>query len=165
MGGLFLFAAGCKHPNSPRSDDDLRIRVELTREFVRANMMDTPKDLSVAHGIAEQSLKMEADDLGQAVFESLFCLLVLAPIAYGVENAAEHAYTTKGYIWPRERPEYRQRLYWGDNRVYLPRECAGEIVPFVVEFRGNYAGTYEVLVDMSRRRASVRLSGSSPHSE
>jgi len=149
---LLPLAAGCRHPNSRRQADDLRIGVELSRGFVRRTMEDVPKDLDVARETVEQGLD-EADDIGDVIF----CLLIVAPIAFGLEDAVEHADTTKGYIWPKGIGNYRQRLYWGENRVYLPARCARQVVTLVVEFRGNYAGTYEFDVDLAKKRRRVRL--------
>jgi len=150
--GALLPASGCRHPNRPRQSDDLKIKVELTRSFVRRNMQDVPKDLDVARETVDKNLEA-AEDIGDV----LFCLLIIAPIAYGVEDAIEHADTAKGHIRPKGIDGYRQRLYWGENRVYLPRGCAGQVVTLVVEFRGNYEGTYEFEVDLARRHTKVKL--------
>jgi hypothetical protein len=152
---LLPLAAGCRHPNARRHRDDVKIKVKLTREFVRDRMEDVPKETHNSDKLIEDAF----DDVHNPrdFLRAVFILVVVAPFFCSAEEVVLHAETTKGYIRPKDRYEYQQRLYWGDNKVYLPADCAGKVVPLTVEFFGNYAGTYELEVDLSKRGRKVRL--------
>jgi hypothetical protein len=156
---LFL-PAGCKRDNRRRHSSDVKIRVKLTRRFVRKNMERTRSEepdeddqVEVEECESEDDGKSFEDELKEDLAEVIFFIITL-PIRMMIEDQLSKTIgTAKGYIWPREhRKRYCQRLYWGDNKVYLPKECKGTKVPMVIEFRGTYGGRFELELDLKRKK-------------
>ena len=143
---LMLAAAALVGCNRPRSADDISVEVRLSRSFVREKAARKPVEVSCLGG---WNWNVPSHGSGDAAWVALAVVAIVVLIAT-VEIAASCAGTTRAQVWPEQHPErYRQRLGWGGNRVYLPRSCAGQIVPMVVEFRGKYTGTHRFELDLA----------------
>jgi hypothetical protein len=144
---LALGSTGCKHDNRRRAANDLKIRVKLSRGFVRSNA--DPKKIKISR-LELGEIFTEPDDFLLDLSGAIICLVIIAPIVSGLEYAIKCSGTTKAYIWPIADRRYRQRLYWGNNKVYLPWGMTGKTVKIRIEFRGNYVGTFDFEADLTK---------------
>ncbi len=144
---LALGPVGCKHDNRRLAANDMKIRVKLSRGFVRGNA--DPKKIEL-NGIELGEFSSNPDEFLSELGGAIICLVIIAPIISGLEYAIKCSGTTKAYIWPIENRRYRQRLYWGNNKVYLPQGMTGKTVKIRIEFRGNYVGTFDFEADLKK---------------
>ena len=57
---------------------------------------------------------------------------------------------SRGYITPKDYPEYKQPIYWGDTVVYFPSQLKNKKWSITVQFRGNHLVQLYLDVDLSK---------------
>jgi hypothetical protein len=145
VGLVLVLGVGCAS-NRARADNDIIAHVELERQEVRR------------HGAAKSiDLEFTAELFSSGHFnrpEDFLVALMVFPIVAGIEVGIRSIGETTVYIEPEGYPEYRQRLWWGRNKVFFPAAVAGQQVPVKILFYGNYVGSFDRSVKV---RATARL--------
>lgn len=113
---------GCqRETNLPRAHDDIAVTIELNRSWVThtaAMNFDAP--------VFDFDLDFDLGSCSGDGAEVLICVVAVVAVAYltvvSVDYLCTVGQSTHVTIMPDQRADYRQRLYWGPNRVFLPAQ-------------------------------------------
>ncbi len=137
--------AGCGRPEARRIHrSDIPVKVTLTREFIRSRSDYSPEPLQPPiRGAVGKELARHRDG---AAFLFVLTLLSLA------SNQG-----TRVTIEPKDLPKYRQDLYWGKNKVYLPAACRGRHCIVILDWGGAWGGDFRFRADLTRAKPRLRF--------
>jgi hypothetical protein len=138
-----IMLAGCKMAEpKPFKMDDHYIYIDLKREFVR----EKAKQVDVTKGYY---IKEKPDNLGEAVLYGYVNVL-----ADGVQLAISGR--SKVTVWPSYRIDYKQKIFWGKNKVYIPKELKGKEFYLRVNIDGSYSGFFYVSITQTKKKIKLR---------
>ena len=98
--------------NRARQADDVLIKVSLCRSYAIDN--------------GEQADPLRNFDYEIEKMEDILWLPMVVVVHGIIQGAVDNIGRTKFVVYPGVRKAYRQRLYWGDNDVYFPRDSCDE---------------------------------------
>lgn len=134
--------AGCGRENRRRHATDIPLEVTLERNWVReraaldwVNVYDTP---------------IQVDFSADGAAPAFVVMVALLLIEGGIETTATMADKTKVVVYVAGHEGYRQRLYWGENILWLPAAAAeSESASLVVEISGDRHASCTVPLDLT----------------
>ena len=133
---LTCIVIGCGQPK-PINLSDGYVFVDIKREFAKQKFEDPVKSSDF---ITVRTSKFVMHDIrGIVVVPIIMCF-------YPFEHLIRHSGRTHIFIWPEGHRDYRQKITWGRNKVYIPYGLKNNIFRFVVEADGRLVGEVKVMV-------------------
>ena len=125
-----LAIANCR-TLSPITETDVAVKMVLNRHMIRKQAQ---YDLSAFSG----------GGWGNVDGEAGIILLGIVAVVFVGEVAVNILQGCDVYVYPEGyRKHYKQQVYWGENRVFLPKEFADSGGFICFEVRGSYSGAFK----------------------
>ena len=140
-----LALPSCRRDNLRISPNDIPVRISLRRSWARSNTKFRYRHADIDYCIED------VEKIGD-----LLIISVLVFIQVSVELAVSAAHETRFTVCPENRPDYRQRIYWGRNIVYFPPDTDLKNATLAIHATGDRKGAKLLKVDLSKRK-KVRL--------
>ena len=110
---LLFFASCGKTRYAARAADDVVAHCHLKRAYIRSR-----SDLTAGFNASEKDPVPESRNAGWDPIQDMFTAVINGVMSLPLK--------TKVVVYPGDRKEYRQRLYWGDNVLYFPKDSLKE---------------------------------------
>ena len=146
----FLIFSGCRTLR-PINADDIKVSLKIDKSFLKGKMARQRKYVPAANSNEGSSsnvsiginVQCSSNDSGEV-------LLLITVIALA---AGWYWGTCRVYMTPEGYGEYKQQLYWGENKVFLPRaaEKDGLTLKFHTYGRVEREWSYKYVPGESKR--------------
>ena len=143
---LLLPSVGCSARERHRHRDDLRVQIRVERTDLRTWAEPDDLEMTVTNTLFEGTFSPHS---GEDFVASIAFILVCATVEMTIERSLSAMRGTTLTLSVPEYPRYRQRLVWGDNRVYLPAELAGTSAGVIIRAKGAWRGRQSVQLDLA----------------
>jgi len=143
---LLLPSWGCSQRERRRHPDDVRVQIRVERTELRGWAKPDELEMTVTKGLFEGTFSPQS---GENFIVGVAFILVCATVEMTIERSLSAMRGTTLTLSVPEYPRYRQRLVWGDNRVYLPAELAGTSAGVIIRAKGAWRGRQSVQLHLA----------------
>ena len=149
---VVIVTSGCA-ANREAAEKALTVNYRLDRENAERyfNLRHGfPVTYAVAESVSPGGSSDPAENLGSLV-ASLALVLTVGVAEGTIGGLVDLLTTTDVFMEVEDYPRFTQQVYWGNNRVKVPKELAGKRVPIRLLFKGEYQGALRAEIDLTKR--------------
>ena len=133
---LVFFLIGCGPVPRPLREDDAYVIIDMRRKFVRQHA----KRASLKFDPDFEDISFVPGENAKDFFIYVAFMVVIIGVSAGIERSIKNLKGTDIHVYPVYYPEYKQRVKWGKNKVFIPRSLINRSFKLHVEISGSFTG-------------------------
>jgi len=154
---LGMMITGCGPPPQPIKPDDAYMYLNMKRRFVKQHAQRAPVKFVPDGDFDLGGLDINCDE--ECIIVILGCIVVFY-LAYSttgvIKRSINNLKGTDIHVYPEGYREYRQRVKWGRNKVYLPKELLKKQFKLCIDITGSFTGKGSIQVNPDEVKREVR---------
>ncbi len=140
---------GCSQREGRRHPDDVHVQIRVERTDLRTWAKPDQLDMTITKGLFNGDSGGDFYGDPRSLVAVLAFVIICATVEVTIEKSVSSMRGTTMSLSVPGHPRYNQKLYWGDNRIYLPAACAGTSVDVVIRAKGAWRGRHTVQLDLA----------------